>query len=114
MAGFAVFMTILTFAFVGLVVVCVMSVALYVVAKRRVRSGVSSRKATFVGAAAPFLGLLWFVVACLIHVQLSRRREFSPPDVRLQISGLLAQQIEFLVGNEEAYVRAERQALSLL
>jgi len=30
------------------------------------------------------------------------------------ISGLLAQQIEVLVGEEEAYTRAERQALALL
>jgi hypothetical protein len=30
------------------------------------------------------------------------------------ISGLLAQQIEVLVGEEEAYARAERQALALL
>lgn len=30
------------------------------------------------------------------------------------ISGLLAQQIEILVGEEEAYERAERQALALL
>ncbi|MGH9704314.1 MAG: hypothetical protein ACRD4K_13150 [Candidatus Acidiferrales bacterium] len=30
------------------------------------------------------------------------------------ISGLLAQQIELLVGEEEAYERAERQAMALL
>jgi hypothetical protein len=30
------------------------------------------------------------------------------------ISGLLAQQIEILVGEEEAYERAERQAMALL
>jgi hypothetical protein len=30
------------------------------------------------------------------------------------ISGLLAQEIEMLVGNEEAYERAERQAIALL
>ena len=30
------------------------------------------------------------------------------------ISGLLAEQIEILVGQDEAYERAERQALSLL
>ena len=30
------------------------------------------------------------------------------------ISGLLAQQIEILVGEEEAYERAERQAITLL
>jgi hypothetical protein len=30
------------------------------------------------------------------------------------ISGLLARQIEILVGKEEAYERAERQAMSLL
>ena len=38
---------------------------------------------------------------------LASRRETS-------ISGLLAQQIESLVGEEEAYERAERQALALL
>jgi predicted transcriptional regulator len=38
---------------------------------------------------------------------LAARRETS-------ISALLAQQIDHLVGNEEAYERAERQALSLL
>jgi hypothetical protein len=30
------------------------------------------------------------------------------------ISGLIAQEIEFLVGEEEAYERAERQAIALL
>ncbi len=38
---------------------------------------------------------------------LAARRETS-------ISGLLAQQIELLVGEEEAYERAARQALALL
>ncbi len=38
---------------------------------------------------------------------LAARRETS-------ISGLLAQQIESLVGEEEAYERAERQALAFL
>ena len=38
---------------------------------------------------------------------LAARRETS-------ISGLLAQEIEFLVGNEEAYERAQRQAMALL
>ena len=38
---------------------------------------------------------------------LAARRETS-------ISGLLARQIEILVGDEEAYERAERQALALL
>jgi predicted transcriptional regulator len=38
---------------------------------------------------------------------LAARRETS-------ISGLLAQEIEFLVGEEEAYERAERQGLALL
>jgi len=38
---------------------------------------------------------------------LAARRETS-------ISGLLAQEIEFLVGQAEAYERAERQALALL
>ncbi len=38
---------------------------------------------------------------------LAARRETS-------ISGLLAQQIEFLVGDEEAYDRAERRARAML
>lgn len=38
---------------------------------------------------------------------LAARRETS-------ISGLLAQEIEVLVGDEEAYERAERQAMALL
>jgi hypothetical protein len=38
---------------------------------------------------------------------LAARRETS-------ISGLLAQEIEFLVGEEEAFEQAERQALALL
>lgn len=38
---------------------------------------------------------------------LAARRETS-------ISSLLAQEIEFLVGDEEAYERAERQAMALL
>jgi hypothetical protein len=38
---------------------------------------------------------------------LAARRETS-------ISGLLAKEIEFLVGEEEAYERAERQAMALL
>ncbi len=38
---------------------------------------------------------------------LAARRETS-------ISGLLAEQIESLIGEEEAYERAERQALALL
>jgi hypothetical protein len=71
--GFAVFMTILTFASVGLVVACVLSVVLYVAARGRVRRGLSSRRATVAGVVAPFLGLLWFVVAFLIHVQISNR-----------------------------------------
>lgn len=38
---------------------------------------------------------------------LAARRETS-------ISGLLAQEIELLIGNEEAYERAQRQAMALL
>lgn len=64
-------MTILTFAFVGLVLASILSVVLYGVAKRRMRRGVSSRRAAVVGGVAPFLGLLWFAAAFLIHVQIS-------------------------------------------
>lgn len=73
MAGFAVFMTILMFGVVGIVVASALSVGLYVVAKRRVRAGVSTRRATVSGAVAPFLALFWVVIAFLIHVQISNR-----------------------------------------
>src|SRR6185437_7113933 len=71
MVGFAVFMTIVTFAFVGLVIACVLSAVLYRVAKGRTRRRLSSQRATVVCAVAPFLGLLWFALAFLIHVQIS-------------------------------------------
>jgi hypothetical protein len=73
MAGFAVFMTIVIVGVVGIVIASILSATLYVVGRGRVRRGVSTRRATVVGAVAPFLGLLWFVVAFIIHVQISNR-----------------------------------------
>jgi hypothetical protein len=73
MAGFAVFMTIVIAGIVGIALASILSVILYVVAKGRVRRGISSQRATVVGAVAPFLGLLWFVVAFVIYVQISNR-----------------------------------------
>jgi hypothetical protein len=101
MAGFAVFMTILTIALVGLLVACVMSVALYVVAKRRIRSGASNRKATVVGAVAPFLGLLWFVVAFLIHVQISNR--FAHQDCGLSGDPYVTLPNRYVLGSLNTY-----------
>jgi hypothetical protein len=71
MAGFAVFMTLVTFAFVGLVAACLLAVILYAIAKGRVKRGASSRSATVVGVLAPFAGLLWIAVAFLFHIQIS-------------------------------------------
>ena len=73
MAGFAIFMTIMILGVVGIVIASILSVTLYRIGKRRVHCGVSSRRAIVVGAAAPFMGLLWFVLAFLIHVQISNR-----------------------------------------
>jgi hypothetical protein len=73
MAGFAVFMTIMAVAVVGAVLASILSLILYVVGKRRTRSGLGSRRAVFIGATAPFLGLLWLAVAFLIHVAISNR-----------------------------------------
>jgi hypothetical protein len=73
MAGFAVFMTIVGAGLVGIAIASILSATLYAIGRSRVRRGVSSRRATVVGAVAPFLGLLWFVVAFLIHVQISNR-----------------------------------------
>jgi hypothetical protein len=66
-------MTVIMLGVVGIVIASILSVLLYVVARRRVHRGVSSQKAIVIGAVAPFLGLLWFVLAFLIHVQISNR-----------------------------------------
>jgi len=46
--------------------------------------------------------------------QTIRRAKVIAAKRSTSISGLLAQQIEALVGEEEAYSRAERQAIALL
>lgn len=46
--------------------------------------------------------------------QLLRKAKVLAAKRDISISGLLAQQIEVLVGEEEAYERAQRQALNLL
>ena len=73
MAGFAVFMTIMAVAVVGIVVAWILSVILYFIGRRRARNGLGNRRAVFIGATAPFLGLLWLAVAFLIHVAISNR-----------------------------------------
>lgn len=66
-------MTLVTLAFAGLLAASLLAAILYVAAKRRVRRGLSTRKAIFVGVVAPFLGLLWIAAAFLIHVQISNK-----------------------------------------
>jgi len=46
--------------------------------------------------------------------QLLKKAKIPAARRETSISGLLAQEIEFLVGEEEAYDRAERQARALL
>lgn len=72
MAGFAIVMTVLMVSFFAFVAACVLSLCLYLLAKRRMRlREETSRNLTVVCALAPFLGLLWLVAALLIHVQIS-------------------------------------------
>ena len=74
MAGLWVLTVIATITFCALVAACIVSVILYVAARRRNRKeGRSGRRLTVVNACAPFLGLLWLAVAFLIHVQISNR-----------------------------------------
>jgi hypothetical protein len=57
----------------GVVAACLLSIVLYVVARRRKqRLGLSSRL-TVISACAPFVGLLWLLFALLLHVQISNR-----------------------------------------
>jgi hypothetical protein len=53
-------------------------------------------------------------VTISISRQVLRKAKILAARRDTSISGLLAQEIESLVGNEEAYERAERQAMTLL
>ena len=72
MAGFAVVMTFLTWGFVILVIAVVLSVVLGGIAKRAsFNSGEAGRQYRLFSRVAPFLGLLWLVIAIKVHVSIS-------------------------------------------
>ena len=74
MAGFAVVMTIFTYGIIGILVAGVLSLILFLLARRKLRDqGRTDRSLIVKTAAVPFLGLAWLVVALLIHVQISNR-----------------------------------------
>lgn len=74
MAGFAVVITMFTYGILGLIGACVLSLILYKFAKGRVLdAGLTRHRLTREAAAASFLGLLWLVVALLLHVAISNR-----------------------------------------
>ncbi|HEU5350518.1 MAG TPA: hypothetical protein VFU55_02910 [Terracidiphilus sp.] len=74
MAGFAVFMTIATFGVFGFLAASALSACLYFLARRTVRKeSLHGHRLKAVSIIAPFLGLLWLVIAFLIHVQISNR-----------------------------------------
>jgi hypothetical protein len=74
MAGFAIFMTVLTYGFIGLVVACILSVCLALIARQRLLSdSPNRRKIIATSAVSPFLAFLWLIAALLIHVQISNR-----------------------------------------
>jgi hypothetical protein len=101
MAGFAIFMTIIMLGLVGIVIASILSVLLYVVGRRRVRRGVSSKKAIVIGALAPFFGLLWFVLAFLIHVQISNR--FAHQDCGLSADPYVTLPNGYVIGSLNTY-----------
>ena len=70
MAGFAVFITIISWVLVGTIGAVFLSICLYVYTKRNLRK---STRTAIESAAAPFLGLAWLTVALLIHLQVSNR-----------------------------------------
>jgi hypothetical protein len=53
-------------------------------------------------------------VTISLDQQIIRKAKIIAARRSTSISGLLAHQIEMLVGEEEAYARAERQAMALL
>lgn len=73
MAGFAIVMTFLTYGFLGFLAACVASLCLYFYSRRRAREEGCSRRLVIATTVAPFVALLWLVVALLIHVQISNK-----------------------------------------
>jgi hypothetical protein len=80
MAGFAVFMTIVTYGLLLLVLATIASIALVMRARKRLPEGLEGRRAFLhICAFAPFAGLLWLIVALLIHVQISNKLAHQDP-----------------------------------
>jgi hypothetical protein len=74
MAGFAVVMTIFTYGIVGIFCAGVLSLVLFLKARKKLSDGGHrDRSLIFKSTAAPFLGLAWLLVALLVHVQVSNR-----------------------------------------
>ncbi len=74
MAGFAIVMTILTYGFFGLVAAGILSLCLYLYAKRTLSDEAPNRKRIIiVSTLAPFLALLWLLIVLYIHVQISNK-----------------------------------------
>jgi hypothetical protein len=74
MAGFAIFMTVLIYGFFSAVSATIMSIILVLIAKRRISQDSPGRSRLLKTCGfAPFAGLLWLLVAFLIHVQISNR-----------------------------------------
>ena len=74
MAGFAVFMTIVTWGFFLIVAAAITSLTLVLLARRRLPQDAPGRGSFLTLCAfAPFAGLLWLVASLLIHVQISNK-----------------------------------------
>ena len=71
MAGFAVFMTFLTWGFVLLIVATVLSFVLGRIAKSAAPEANAARSYRLFSRLAPFIGLVWLVIAIKIHVLVS-------------------------------------------
>lgn len=74
MAGFAVFMAFLTWGFVLFIIAIVLSIVLHRIAKcAHLKSGTAARRYRLTSILAPFFGLLWLVIAIVLHVMISNR-----------------------------------------
>jgi hypothetical protein len=102
MAGFAVFMTIITYGLIGIVVASVTSLVLYFVAKWNLEiDGLKNPKLVTLNAIAPFLGLGWLVFALLIHVAISNN--FAHQDCGLSGDPYVTLPNGYQVGSNNTY-----------
>lgn len=102
MAGLWVLAVVATFAVIGFVLAFLLSLALFIAARRRERKiGLDGHRLTIVSASAPFLGLVWLFLALLLHVEISNH--LARQDCGLSGDPFVTLPNGYIVGSHNTY-----------